>query len=953
MKRNCGLAQSLAGLVAVALVTLPLTRDVTTRTPPGTADRAVDAAIRGRLVAAYGRLPLHFEVNQGQSDPHVRFLARGRGYRLLLTSTEAVLMLTRTPRAAVVRMRLVGANPAPEVSGLAELLGKVNYFIGDDPTRWRTNIPTYAKVSYQAVYPGVDLVYYGNQQELEYDFVVAPEVAPNKITLAFDGVERLEVDAQGDLVLHVADGQIRMRKPLLYQEVDAGRRSVAGGYVLKGRDEVGFQVDTYDVSRALIIDPVLSYSTYLGGSDSDFGFALAVDTSRNVYVTGQTLSTDFPAPAGAFDTTPNGSTDAFVTKLNATGSLLVYSSYLGGSSNDEGRSLAVDASGSVSVTGVAGSTNFPTTVGAFDRTANGGGDAFVTKLNPAGSALVYSTYLGGSSGEAGAGIALDALGNAYVTGDTLSTNFPATVGAFATAASGGGDAFVTKLNPAGALLVYSTFLWGGARDIGFGIAVDASGSAYVTGQTVSTNFPVTPGAFDTTVTGNGDAFVTRVNPTGSTLLYSTYLGGSDVDRGFRIAADAAGNAHVTGQTASTDFPTTPGAFDTMANGSSDAFVTKLNPPGSALVYSTYLGGASVENSFQLAGIAVDAAGNAYVTGDTSSTNFPTANALQSASGGGSDAFVTKLNPVGSALVYSTYLGGSGDDFGLAIAVDAWGNAYVAGATASTNFPTTAGVFDTTANGLNDAFIARISALVTVGLYDPAAGRFFLRNSNTAGPADVAPFYGPAGMGWIPLAGDWNGDGIDTVGVYAPATGTFFLRNSNSEGPADVAFGYGAGGAGWVPLVGDWNGDGIDTVGVYDPAGGTFFLRNSNSTGVADIAFGYGLAAAGWIPLVGDWDGNGIDTVGLYNPTTNVFFLRNSNSAGPADLAFGYGPAGAGWIPLVGDWNGDGVDTVGLYNPTTSVFFLRNSNTAGPADLVFQYGPAGSGWTPRAGDWDGL
>jgi len=690
-----------------------------------------------RLHEAYGKLPLSFEANRGQTDPQVKFLSRGPHHTLFLTSDEAVMVFTKpelsaknTPaevkpskreRAtqAVLRIRFVGANPKTRVQGQEELPGKANYFIGNAPTKWRTKVPTYAKVRYDDLYPGVDLIYYGTQRQLEYDVVVRPGADPNRIIFGIQGADDLEVDAQGDLVLHTAAGQIRQHKPFVYQEVDGVRKEIPGGYVLRDTHQVGFRVTAYDPSLPLIIDPLLVYSTYLGGANNDNASAVAVDAAGNAYVTGITASaTNFPTTAGAFQTTLGGGSDAFVTKLNPTGTALIYSTFLGGSDFDTGVGIAVDASGNAYVTGSTASTNFPTTAGAFQTTLAGPGggsltDAFVTKLNPTGTALVYSTYLGGRDFDNGEEVAVDAAGNAYVTGRTSSTDFPTTVAAFQTTSAGGGDAFVTKLNSTGSALVYSTFLGGAeSSDGGFGIAVDALGNAYVTGLTNSTDFPTTAGAFQTTIGSTQSAFVTKLNPTGSALVYSTYLGGSGGAEGTGIAVDAAGNAYVTGDTNSTDFPTTAGAFQTTSSGGTDAFVTKLNPAGSALVYSTFLGGSSFD---QGSGIAVDASGDAYVTGRTFSTDFPTTeDGFQTTFGGARDAFVTKLNPTGSALVYSSYLGGSSLDQGSGIAVDARANAYVTGVTLSTDFPTTGDAFQTTLGGSTDAFVAKLSFANTPG-----------------------------------------------------------------------------------------------------------------------------------------------------------------------------------------------------------------------------------------------
>ena len=693
---------------------------------------------RPAIEVAYGNLPLSFEPNEGQTNSQVAFLSRGRGYTLFLTATEAVLSLSSpqssqraqrmTPnflsassassavndpnlQSTVLRMKLVGANPSPRATGLEELPGKSHYFIGNDPAKWRTNVPTYAKVKYEDVYPGVDLVYYGNQGQLEYDLIVAPGSDPGAIHLAFGGLpfgggDELEIDVQGDLVLHAGGSQIRLQKPLVYQETDGIRQEISAAYVLNARRQVGFEVGTYDADKPLIIDPVLSYSTYLGGTAIDRGFGIAVDGAGNAYVTGGSSSINFPVsnPFQAFF--PGGAVDAFVTKLNATGSALVYSTYLGGEGDEQGNDIEVDASGNAYVTGQTDSTDFPT-AGPIQVVNRGLSDAFVTKLNAAGDDLVYSTYLGGSSSDFGFGISLDDSGNAYVTGQTDSTDFPTAL-PIQSANGALGDAFVAKLNAAGNVLRYSTYLGGNGNDCGFRIAVDASGNAYVHGDTTSTNFP-TANPFQSTRRGALDAFVTKLNEAANALVYSTYLGGNGNELGFGIAVDTSGNSYVTGVTDSSDFPTASPIQPAFGGGLADAFVTKLNAAGGALLYSTYLGGVATDAGFA---IALDTSGNAYVVGLTDSRNFPTASPIQPANGGGDDAFVTKLNAAGGALVYSTYLDGGGDDRSSDIAVDASGNAYVTGNTGSTDFPT-ANPFQPSNAGSENAFIAKLTELPSV------------------------------------------------------------------------------------------------------------------------------------------------------------------------------------------------------------------------------------------------
>jgi hypothetical protein len=465
-----------------------------------------------------------------------------------------------------------------------------------------------------------------------------------------------------------------------------------------------------------VIDPTLDYSTYLGGSGDDKGYGVAVDSIGSAYVTGSTSSTEFPTEAG-FEMSFQGSTDAFVTKLDPTGATLIYSTYLGGSGDDLGLGVAIDLENSAHVTGFTTSTDFPISPGAFQMVSKGNGDAFVTKLDTTGAALTYSTYLGGEGGDIGYGLAVDMTG-AYVTGFTSSVSFPTTPGAFDSWFNGSTDAFVTKVHPSGTMLLYSTYLGGKGDDVGYGVAVDLSG-AYVTGHTTSADFPATMAAYDPVANGNFDAFITKLDHTGAALAYSTYLGGSSDDEGQGVAVDVTGSAYVTGHTRSGDFPTTTGAYDRVANGDIDAFVTKLSREGTALDYSTYLGGGFEDRGL---GVAVDVNGNAHVTGHTSSDDFPTTRAYDDTYHGSKDAFVTKVNPDGTTLSYSTYLGGGAEDQGQGIAVDAKGSAYVTGYTSSNPFPVTPGAFDTTYNGLNDVFVSKITDIgvpATLTLSPPA------------------------------------------------------------------------------------------------------------------------------------------------------------------------------------------------------------------------------------------
>jgi hypothetical protein len=680
----------------------------------------------GQVEATYAKLSLAFEANVGQTNARVDYLAHAAGGTVFLTPTAAVYAMQERsavsgqqsaglPSAApevrgtnagvALYMDLVGANPQARAAGVNPLPGTVNYLTGRDPAKWHTDVPTYGRVEYANVYRGVSLSYYGGPGGLEYDFTVSPGADPHAIALYFAGAAGVEVNGQGDLVVHTAAGDLVQQKPSAYQQTGSGRQDVTSRFVTDGRS-IRFEVGPYDRARPLVIDPlVMGFSTLLGGAMGDnFGTAVAVDSGGNAYVSGYTYSTHFPVTPGAFQATNHGGLDAFVAKLNPAGSGLVYGTYLGGSDQDYAQAIAVDPAGDAYVGGNTFSADFPATPGAFDTTFHGASDAFVAKLDAAGSTLAYATYLGAPGLDYGRGIAVDGAGSAYLTGSTDDAAFPTTPGAFDTTFNGATDAFVAKLTPDGSALAYSTFLGGSAADQAVGIAVDAAGNAYATGNTQSPDFPTTPGVFDSTANGADDAFVVKLRPNGGALSYGTYLGGSGDDEGGRIAVDGAGNAYVTGVTFSANFPSTPGAFQTSLHGGEDGFVAKLNPPASALAYATYLGGFGVDYG---SGIAVDTGGNAYVVGAADSTDFPiTPGAFQPTNHGGFDAFVTELNASGSALVYSTYLGGSAFDHGIGIAVDAGGSAYVVGHTQSVDFPTTPGAFKRRTRGGVQAFVAR-------------------------------------------------------------------------------------------------------------------------------------------------------------------------------------------------------------------------------------------------------
>ena len=646
---------------------------------------AVESGVTRHALARYRQSEISFARNAGQTDRRVRYVAHTAGASFYFTTRAATLAFTRQTVAAngtgaaraeaaaqaseglALRLRFVGANPDVELAVGDRTAGTLNYLAG--PRReWRQRLPTYRELTYRELWPGIDLVFRGRGGTLKYEFHVAPGADVGAIRLAYAGARRLAVGPAGGLQVKTAFGTLEDAPPVSYQRVGGRTVPVASRYTLSDRrsNGYGFAIGAgYEGTRPLVIDPGLAYSTFLGGSALDEGFGIAVDRDGNTYVTGLTASADYPTTVGGIDPTPSRGADAFVTKLNSSGSALVYSTVLGGSKADAGAGIAVDREGSAYVTGSTDSADFPIRSDAFDPTFNGGGpfgggDAFVSKLDPSGSDLTYSTFVGGADYDEGRGVALDAAGSALVTGFTESADYPTTAGAADETYNGGGDAFVTRLSPSGSTLAYSMFLGGTDYDPGSGIAVDRAGSAYVTGATSSADYPTTPGAVDSTA-ARSDAFVTKLDPAGSALAYSTLLGGSALDQGLGIAVDPDGGAYVTGQTGSADFPTTAGAFDAVWDAPSyDAFVSKLDASGQALAYSTFLGGAGPDGG---QGIAVDPDGGAYVTGQTGSTDYPTtADAFAMARNGApADAFVTKLDAAGAALAYSTYLGGTGVD----------------------------------------------------------------------------------------------------------------------------------------------------------------------------------------------------------------------------------------------------------------------------------------------------
>ncbi len=612
-------------------------------------------------------------------------------------------------RRAVIKQEFVGANLVrPE--GRQRLSWNSNFFYGNDSTRWCTGVPNYGEVYYEHIYDGIDLRYYTDNNGLKYDFIVHPGADPSQIRVKVDGADGIEVNEFGDLEIRTGIKNIVDRDLFVYQESNGQRRQVDSRFCVLNENKYGFDlIGEFDPQRTLIIDPTLEYSTYVGGDGYEYSFDIAVDDSENAFITGYTQSHDFPNTTGALDIILNGTNDIFVSKLNHNGSQLIFSTFIGGSLDDRGNAIEVNTLGEAFVTGRTDSTDFPVTKDALNSSNNGNRDIVCVKLYPNGSKLIYSTYIGGSGSDYAYDIAIDPYGDAYVTGNTQSLDFPTTKNAFDNSSSVNQDGFVLKLNNNGSKLNYSTYIRGNQADYIINIETNSKGEAFITGLTSSSDFPTTPGAKDTSFNGNFgtlDCFITKLNHNGSKLNYSTFIGGVNDDGGYGLKLDLEGNAVVTGYTDSDDFPTTPRAYCTQKNsGDVSVFVLKLNESGSKIVCSTFLDGTSDDSGIDL---KLDTYGKIFVTGTTGSYDFPVTPDAYAKHIQDDDVFLAQLNSNCSTLLYSTCLGGLDTDTGSGIDIDSKGNVFITGHTSSTDFPTSKGAFNITHNNRTDVFVSKFS-----------------------------------------------------------------------------------------------------------------------------------------------------------------------------------------------------------------------------------------------------
>lgn len=728
--------------------------------------------------------PLLFTPNLGQWDSKVLYRACAGAATLWFTSDGVYIQFSDfgknidvergagRPEPTTVDIELVKitfqnckVSPVVEASDLVDY--KCNFFLGNDPSHWRTDVPSYASITYRDIYPGIDLCYYSTNGLLEYDYIVRPGADPAIIRTMYETPGVMELLPSGEVVVRTRLGEISESQPRCRQATDLGSREFAGQFRLLGSNTFTFEIpQNVRADKEMTIDPIMKFSTYLGGSSSDEAYAIDASSSGSPYVTGQTASADFPFVSG-YDNSLTGTWDLFVTKFANNGTSLVYSTYIGGSGNELGRDIHEDGYGEVGITGYTTSNNYPLNL-AFDNTLGGSRDAFVTLLNSSGNGLILSTYVGGSSDDDGFGVIADGSNlELYATGWTASSDFP-TSNAYDATYNGGNDAFAVKITLFGGL-GYGTYIGGSGSDIGWELAIDANYDAYIAGLTSSNNFP-TVNAYDATANGGNDVFACKLSSSGNTLIYSTYIGGSGNDQGLGIDVDGSGNAYVCGLTSSSNYPTA-NAYDATYNGGYDINLTKLNSNGNGLLYSTFIGGSSHEYAYA---VCVDSKRQVYLCGRTESSNFPLVNPTDNSYNGNIDAYVTKVATAGTSLAFSTFLGGSGQDLGLGLGIDVYCNAYAAGSTTSTDFQL-ANPYDNTRNGTYDAFVTKLTPYLCGDFNGDGV-------VNATDATDYSNYFIYGGSIPCPIeASDANGDGINLT----IADLVYLVNYLNLSGPPPV------------------------------------------------------------------------------------------------------------------------------------------------------------------------
>ncbi|MBL8177031.1 MAG: SBBP repeat-containing protein [Bryobacterales bacterium] len=740
--------------------------------PPKSPDLS---SVRQRAKQLTGNSSLYFEPNRGQAGKSILAVSRGGGFLTLLSGRETLYLNSNT--ADPITMQLVGAASPISVEFEQPLRGISNYFYGKDPANWHTDVPHYAKVRFKQVYPGIDLVYYSTEQRMEYDFVVAPGADPRQIQMAWDGVESSQIDKNGDILLRTAAGDIRHKRPVIYQEVGGVRIPVEGRYTAQGEHRFAFTLGEYRRELALVIDPTIFYSTYIGGSQLDDAFALALDAAGNAFVGGSTRSANYPLVSGPPNSQLTGNSDGFITKLSADGQGLFYSTFIGGNIEDAISGVAVDSAGNAYVTGETTSDNFPTTTNPYQKDLRGLVDSFVTKLSPNGNQLVYSTYVGAFDSEDRATvIGVDAAGNAVIAGFTTSFAFPTTDGAVDTSYNGATDIFLTQLNATGQQLVFSTLYGGNSHEIPRALVVDGGGDIYLAGYTQSTDFPTTEGAIQRTQRGIQDAFVARFSQSGKRVVFSTLLGGVGQEVAFGVSIEPGGRILVAGQTTSNDFPTTTGAYQTNMRGVTNAFVSRLNSTASKVIASTLIGTTSLD--FASSARSLDAA-HVLITGFSSSNSYPTTlDAWQFSGGFAGDGIVSVFTPMLNSLAFSSVLGGSAEDI-VKVSASAPGGDVVFAGTTGGGLTVTGEAYDQTFNGLSDVFVTRATGFNYVECVSTAtpAGTTFPSQGGGSGigvAGSFCPWYAFSSTPWVALTSNALSQG--------PGSLNFTLADNASAGP---------------------------------------------------------------------------------------------------------------------------------------------------------------------------
>jgi hypothetical protein len=882
--------------------------------------------------ASAGNLQMPFSIvrNAGQSDSRVRYIGNGPHFKAWFESNGVVFQ----QGAAFTRLTFQGGRNDSIIEE-GELAGAhANYLRGADPSRWVTDLPMLKSIVYRDVWPGISVRFKAEDSHAKAEYIVDPGASPAEIRLKFDGIATIGRD--GGLTVTNASGRFSEDKPVLFQDEDEGRVEVAGGFRTFSDGSVGFTASDYDPAKPLIVDPTILFSGYFGGVSQSTITSVAVNSSYNTVVAGWTIGSDLPASAGAQKHYAGG-VDAFVAGFGPAGGNLLFCTYLGGSADDRAFGVAVDATNNTYITGQTSSTNFPV-LNAVQTKLKGTRDAFVAKLNPAGNALVYSTYLGGTGVDLANAITVDTSNSAVIAGDTTSTNLPVTTGAYQRALAGAQDVFVAKLSPTGNTLAWLTYFGGSAVDHGASVREDSTGAVVFGGSTYSNDMP-TALAYQPASGGGQDGFVARLSASGTSLLLSTYIGGSGGAPGTPEAVNAVGLGAsgfllFAGTTSSRNFPIVGTAVQSVYGGGlTDGFVGRINPATGLMNSSTYIGGSGDDS---INAIASDISTWIYVTGSTTSTDFPTLNPIQPSYGGGMDAFVCKLNF--NQMLFSTYLGGPAAESGNAIAIDSVTNIVIAGTAGGSGLPVAGSVGKPSGSSLS-SFLTKLAVNFTLGVYNMPT--WYLdpwHNTGFGGTTLSVASYGQTGD--IPVVGDWDGTGKKRLGVFRNGSWILDINGSGTIDAGDKTIAFGQ--AGDIPVLGDWNGTGRIKLGLF--RSGTFILDLSGHlsgtpTGLSDQTYVFGISSD--LPVVADWNGSGSTKIGVFRSGQWIIDYNGDGVFNSADKTYSFGQTGD--IPVVGDWNSSGISNeLGVYRTGLWILNITGQNQFGITgnDLVLGFGSSG-------------